>query len=56
VASRFPGDDIPRPAFWIGYRVVPDYWEFWQGRADRLHDRIAYRPSDDGWMRERLAP
>lgn len=47
----------PRPPHWGGYRLVPDYWEFWQGRASRLHDRIAYRLQDDGsWRRQRLAP
>ena len=47
----------PRPPHWGGHRLVPDYWEFWQGRASRLHDRIAYRLQDDGsWLRHRLAP
>lgn len=47
----------PRPPHWGGYRLVPDYWEFWQGRTSRLHDRIAYRLQDDGlWLRQRLAP
>ncbi len=47
----------PRPAHWGGYRLVPDYWEFWQGRSSRLHDRIAYRLETDGsWQRHRLAP
>jgi pyridoxamine 5'-phosphate oxidase len=50
------GEDVPRPASWGGYRVVPEYWEFWQHRADRLHDRFRYRPDAGGWLVERLAP
>ena len=51
------GDAVPRPPWWGGYRVVPDEFEFWQGRASRLHDRLQYRKQADGsWMRERLAP
>jgi len=46
----------PRPAHWGGYRLVPDRWEFWQGRKSRLHDRLQYRLHDDTWTRERLAP
>lgn len=50
------GESPPRPAFWGGYRVEPDYLEFWQGRPSRLHDRIAYRRHTDRWQRFRLAP
>jgi pyridoxamine 5'-phosphate oxidase len=47
----------PRPPHWGGYRLVPDMWEFWQGRKSRLHDRLRYRLGEDGsWIRERLAP
>ena len=47
----------PRPPHWGGYRLVPDRWEFWQGRKSRLHDRLRYLKGDGGnWRRERLAP
>jgi pyridoxamine 5'-phosphate oxidase len=46
----------PRPPHWGGYRLVPDGWEFWQGRKSRLHDRLRYRLDDGAWVRERLAP
>jgi pyridoxamine 5'-phosphate oxidase len=47
----------PRPPYWGGYRLVPDRWEFWQGRKSRLHDRLRYMRQPDGsWLRERLAP
>ena len=56
-ASRRYGDTPPRPAHWGGYRVVPRSIEFWQGRADRLHDRLVYKRSTAaGWTIERLAP
>jgi pyridoxamine 5'-phosphate oxidase len=46
----------PRPSHWGGYRLVPDEWQFWQGRKSRLHDRLRYRLSEGDWVRERLAP
>jgi pyridoxamine 5'-phosphate oxidase len=53
---RFSGGDVPRPPNWGGYRVVPHAFEFWQGRRNRVHDRIAYVRAGDAWTRERLAP
>ena len=51
------GLNPPRPPHWGGYRLKPDYWEFWQGRASRLHVRIVYRLQADGtWLKQRLAP
>jgi pyridoxamine 5'-phosphate oxidase len=46
----------PRPPHWGGYRLVPDRWEFWQGRRSRLHDRLRYSLVEGRWIRERLAP
>lgn len=46
----------PRPPHWGGYRLVPDRWEFWQGRKSRLHDRLRYSRAGGEWVRERLAP
>ncbi|MGA2394922.1 MAG: pyridoxamine 5'-phosphate oxidase [Candidatus Lustribacter sp.] len=53
---RFDGADVPRPPHWGGYRVVPERFEFWQGRPDRAHDRLAYTLAPAGWVRTRLAP
>jgi len=51
------GDAVPRPPFWGGYRVVPEVFEFWVNRTDRLHDRVRYTSAVDGsWSRDRLAP
>jgi pyridoxamine 5'-phosphate oxidase len=53
----FGEDGVQRPDWWGGYRVVPDEFEFWQGRTSRLHDRLRYAKTPDGpWRRERLAP
>lgn len=49
-------DDIPRPAHWGGYRLLPDQVEFWQGQPSRLHDRLRYRLEDGIWLIERLSP
>ncbi|MET4578957.1 pyridoxamine 5'-phosphate oxidase [Ottowia thiooxydans] len=46
----------PRPPHWGGFRLLPERWEFWQGRKSRLHDRLQYRLEDGEWLRERLAP
>jgi pyridoxamine 5'-phosphate oxidase len=57
VEARFAdGEEVPRPPYWGGFRVVPAWIEFWHHRDDRLHDRIRYRPEGDGWLRERLSP
>jgi pyridoxamine 5'-phosphate oxidase len=56
VEARFGDDPIPPPPHWGGYLIEPDEVEFWQGRHGRLHDRVRYRLTADGWMRERLAP
>jgi pyridoxamine 5'-phosphate oxidase len=50
------GREVPRPDHWGGFRVVPDSYEFWQHRDDRLHDRLRYRREGDDWVVERLSP
>ena len=57
--ATYPGENIPRPAFWGGYRIIPDTVEFWQARAFRLHDRFRYSRDPGqttGWRLERLSP
>jgi len=57
LARKWPeGTDVPMPDFWGGYRVIPEVIEFWQGRVNRLHDRLRYRRDGGGWVVERLAP
>jgi len=55
--ERYPGEAIPLPPFWGGYRLVPEVYEFWEGRPDRLHDRVEYlSDGSGGWRRRRLQP
>jgi pyridoxamine 5'-phosphate oxidase len=54
--TRYPGEDVPRPPFWGGYRIRPITIEFWQGRQHRLHDRFLYDRAGEGWTRRRLSP
>jgi len=55
-AQKFNGTTVPRPSFWGGYILKPDIIEFWQGRPNRLHDRIVYQKSGDSWAIQRVAP
>jgi pyridoxamine 5'-phosphate oxidase len=55
--AKYQGQEVPRPPFWGGFRVVPESIEFWQGQLNRLHDRLRYRKNADGsWILERLSP
>jgi pyridoxamine 5'-phosphate oxidase len=57
--ARFEGEDVPCPPYWGGYRLVPDEIELWQGRANRMHDRLRYEPDPSaasGWRIVRLSP
>jgi pyridoxamine 5'-phosphate oxidase len=58
LSVRWPaGEDVPLPRFWGGYRLVPEVFEFWESREDRLHDRVEYVPDGrGGWIRRRLQP
>ncbi|MGH2569381.1 MAG: pyridoxamine 5'-phosphate oxidase [Bacteroidota bacterium] len=56
LAARYNGKEIPLPPFWGGFRLVPQTFEFWQGRENRLHDRFRYSKKDNGWLVERLSP
>jgi pyridoxamine 5'-phosphate oxidase len=56
IRQRFPTGGMPRPPFWGGFRVTPDYVEFWQGRPGRLHDRLGYRRDGNRWVIQRLSP
>jgi pyridoxamine 5'-phosphate oxidase len=55
VQKKYP-QDPPRPPYWGGYRVIPERMEFWQGRPNRLHDRLQYLREGNGWTLQRLAP
>ncbi len=54
--TRFEGKPVPRPEDWGGYRIIPDRIEFWQGRKDRLHERLSFALEDSGWKPEILGP
>ncbi|EKE78789.1 MULTISPECIES: pyridoxamine 5'-phosphate oxidase [Oceanibaculum] len=55
-AAKYPVGTIPRPPYWSGFRIRPDYFEFWEDRPFRLHDRLIYKPAGNGWATEKLYP
>lgn len=56
LAAEYPGETVPYPTHWGGYRVAPERYEFWQGRESRLHDRLRYVRDGNTWRVERLSP
>ena len=54
--KKFKDLDVPRPEFWGGFEINVNYWEFWQGRKNRTHDRFCYTQNSKGWKIERLSP
>jgi len=56
VQEQFRDEEIPMPEFWGGYRLIPHQFEFWQGRTNRLHDRLRYRRQGQAWILDRLSP
>jgi len=54
--AAYPDGDVPRPEGWLGYHLTPEYFEFWQGQDNRLHDRIVYAPIEGGWEMKRISP
>jgi pyridoxamine 5'-phosphate oxidase len=56
LTAEYEGRPVPRPPWWGGERIVPERFEFWQQRTDRLHDRLVYLPAGDGWSIQRLQP
>lgn len=54
--ERYPDEKVPRPEHWGGYRLYPELIEFWQGRPNRLHDRLCFTKKEDSWSMSRLAP
>ncbi len=54
--EKYPEENVPRPEYWGGYRLIPESFEFWQGRPDRLHSRLFYKKEEFGWTKHMLAP
>ena len=54
--KKFENQEVPRPDFWGGFQIEVNYWEFWQGRRNRTHDRFCYTQNTQGWNIERMSP